>query len=506
MVQILISNKINIMKKFMPLLFAGMLGSAIMYGTIQLFETDTNSPIKIEHVSTMPVQGAMYTADENGEIIPMDFIAPAEAVMKSVVHIRSTSMQQVNMRQQVPSQDPLEFFFGPRNRGGQNGQPTPRVGSGSGVILNDQGYIVTNNHVIESASDIEVTLSDNRSYKAKLIGTDPNTDIAVIQIQEKGLPSIKFEDSDNIRVGEWVLAVGNPLSLNSTVTAGIVSAKARNINILQRDYAIESFIQTDAAINPGNSGGALVNLSGNLIGINTAIASPTGTYAGYGFAVPSNIVSKVVEDLIEYGVVQRGFLGVQINNINSDLAKEYKLDVVTGAYIANVIEGSAGELAGLKAGDAVVGIDGREVKSSAELLEYVGRKRPGDKVTLQLRREGKEINKEVILKNQDGSTDLLAKIEKGTVKMVLGAEMAALDNELAKKLGIPGGVKVLKLNPGIISQQVEMKEGFIITKVDGKAVKTPEDVEKIISSKSGGVLLEGIYEGESGVRYYGLGV
>lgn len=490
----------------MPLLLAGMLGSAAMYGTIQLFEGDANLPLKIEHVSAMPVQGAMYTANERGEIIPMDFTAPAEAVMKSVVHIRSTSMQQANSRQLEPTQDPFEFFFGPRNRGGQNGQPTPRVGSGSGVIINDKGYIVTNNHVIDNASDIEVTLSDNRSYKARLIGTDPNTDIAVIQIQEKGLPSIKFEDSDNIRVGEWVLAVGNPLSLNSTVTAGIVSAKARNINILQREYAIESFIQTDAAINPGNSGGALVNLSGNLIGINTAIASPTGTYAGYGFAVPSNIVSKVVTDLIEFGVVQRGFMGVQINNINSDLAREYKLDVVAGAYIAGVIEGSAGEQAGLKAGDAVVGVDGREIRSSAELLEFVGRKRPGDKITLQIRREGKELSKEVILKNQDGSTELLARIEPGSIKSVLGAEMVAIDSELATKLGIAGGVKVLKLNPGLITQQVEMKEGFIITKVDGKAVKTPEDVERVISSKRGGILLEGIYEGESGIRYYGLGV
>ncbi|MFC2186231.1 Do family serine endopeptidase [Fulvivirgaceae bacterium LMO-SS25] len=494
------------MKKFMPLLLAGMLGSAVMYGTIQIFEDDANVPLKVEHVSSMPVQGAMYTADENGEIIPMDFTAPAEAVMKSVVHIRSTSMQQMTSRQLGPSQDPFEFFFGPRNRGGQNSQPTPRVGSGSGVIINDQGYIVTNNHVIDNASDIEVTLSDNRSYKARLIGTDPNTDIAVIQIQEKGLPSIRFEDSDNIKVGEWVLAVGNPLSLNSTVTAGIVSAKARNINILQRDYAIESFIQTDAAINPGNSGGALVNLSGNLIGINTAIASPTGTYAGYGFAVPSNIVSKVVEDLIEFGVVQRGFLGVQINNITSDLAREYELDVVAGAYIASVIEGSAGELAGLNDGDVIVGIDGRTINSSAELLEYVGRKRPGDKVSLQIRRDGKELSKDVILKNEDGSTELLARIEPGSVKSVLGAEMVAIDAELANKLGIAGGVKVLKLNPGLITQQVEMKEGFIITKVDGKAVKTPEDVERLLSSKSGGILLEGMYEGEPGIRYYGLGV
>ncbi len=494
------------MKQFMTLLLAGMLGSAAMYGTIQIFDKDSDAPVKIEHVSNMPIQGAMYTADENGEIIPLDFTAPAEAVMKSVVHIRSTSMQQTSSRQSSPSQDPFEFFFGPQNRGGQNSEPRPRVGSGSGVLINNNGYIVTNNHVIDNASDIEVTLTDNRSYKATLIGTDPNTDIAVIQIQEKGLPFVNFEDSDNIKVGEWVLAVGNPLSLNSTVTAGIVSAKARNINLLQRDYAIESFIQTDAAINPGNSGGALVNLRGNLIGINTAIASPTGTYAGYGFAVPSNIVSKVVEDLIEFGVVQRGFLGVQISNINSDLAREYNLDVVAGAYIASVLPGSAGEEAGLQAGDVVVGVDGRETKSSAELLEYVGSKRPGDQVSVQIRRDGKELSKDIILKNQDGSTDLLARIEPGRVKSVLGAEMVTIDTELAQRLGIAGGVKVLKLNSGIISQQVEMREGFIITKVDGKEVKTPAEVERLISSKRGGILIEGIYEGEAGVRYYGLGV
>src|SRR5690606_3466633 len=357
------------MKRFLSLFFAAVLGSASTITAIKYFEDDKADPaVKLEYLSGMPASKVAYRVDNEGNVVPLDFTAAAEKVMPAVVHIRST--QQVR-NQQTPSYDPFRDFFGPRVPNG------PSQSSGSGVIINENGYIVTNNHAVQDADVVEVTLYDNRTFKAEVIGSDPDTDLALVKIAEKGLPYLSFVDSDKAKVGEWVLAVGNPFNLNSTVTAGIISAKGRNINILGRNTdgvrtAIESFIQTDAAINPGNSGGALVELNGGLLGINTAIASNTGSYAGYGFAVPSNIVSKIVEDLIKFGTVQRGWLGVSIGNVNSEMAKEFDLAVQNGAYVSGFAENSAAKSAGIKEGDVVVRIDDTPIRSSTALTEYIG--------------------------------------------------------------------------------------------------------------------------------------
>ena len=287
-------------------------------------------------------------------------------------------------------------------------QQQDQEASGSGVIISNDGYIVTNNHVVEGADEIKVNLFDNREFKAKLIGKDPSTDLAVIKIDSKDLQYLTFANSDEVQVGQWVLAVGNPFNLASTVTAGIVSAKTRNINILREkagNLAIESFIQTDAAVNPGNSGGALVDLNGNLIGINSAIATPTGSYAGYSFAIPANLAKKVVKDMVDFGEVQRGFLGVNIREVDDELAKDLKLPKIQGAYIAEVNKGSAGEAGGIKRGDVIMKVGESEITNSADLQEHIARYRPGDKVTLQIFRDGTMISKEVTLKSQENKTE-----------------------------------------------------------------------------------------------------
>jgi Do/DeqQ family serine protease len=359
--------------------------------------------------------------------------------------------------------------------------------------------------VIADADDIEVTLHDNRSYKASVIGTDPSTDLALIQIKEQGLPSLALVNSDDVRVGEWVLAVGNPFNLNSTVTAGIVSAKSRNIRILQDQNAIESFIQTDAAINPGNSGGALVNLQGGLIGINTAIASPTGAYAGYGFAVPSNLVNKVVEDLLKYGTVQRGYLGITIRGVDANLAREKDLDVNRGVYVDSVLEKSAAMDAGLKPGDVITEVDGIDVATAPELQELIATHKPGDRVDLKVFRDRKELEMKATLKNRQGETTLVAS-QKNEIFNILGADFKDLDRETARKLDIDGGVKVTKLYAGKLTRYTDMREGFIITKVDGKKVTGVKDLSAELENKKGGVLLEGVYENLPGEYYYAFGL
>ena len=372
-------------------------------------------------------------------------------------------------------------------------------------MITDDGYIVTNNHVIANASDIEVTLHDNRTYKAKVIGTDPSTDLALIQIKEKGLPFLPFGNSDEVKVGEWVLAVGNPFNLNSTVTAGIVSAKGRNINILPNQSAIESFIQTDAAINPGNSGGALVDMNGGLIGVNTAIASPTGAYAGYGFAVPAQMVEKVVSDLKKYGMVQRGYLGIMIRDVDGNLAREKDLAITAGVYVDSLLENSAAKAAGLEKGDVILAVDGKEVKKAPELQELVARHRPGDKVSLKVDRSGQEKVYIVTLNNREGKTELLDK-DSPTVLTVLGAELEDLDQRTAKKLDIEGGVRVNKLYPGKLRQQTQMKEGFIITKVNQQTIRSVDQLIEMLQNYEGGVMVEGVYEDIPGTYYYAFGL
>jgi serine protease Do len=489
------------MKNFGSLIAAAVLGSTLTVGSFQLF-TNTTDPIRIEHVDGIPAVNTSYTKDLNS--VPLDFTEAAEKVMNAVVHIRSTQTTNNYTQNQQQLPEPFKEFFGPYLRDNR-GQRGPRVGSGSGVIINDQGYIVTNNHVVDQTDDLEVTLHDNRTFKAKVIGTDPTTDLAVIQIEEKGLPYLALSDSDKARVGQWVLAVGNPFNLNSTVTAGIISAKARNIGIIGDSTSIESFIQTDAAVNPGNSGGALVNLNGDLVGINTAIASPTGSYSGYSFAIPSNIVSKVVEDLISYGVVQRGWLGVIIQSVSSPLVRENDLAVNEGAYVAGLADKSGAKDVGVKQDDVIIKIDEMDVKTTANLIGYVGSKRPGDKVKLKINRAGKEIEYEVLLKNREGNIEIVEK-DKTSLLTVLGAELQEIDTKTLKRLGIESGVLVKSLRPGKIRKYTDMKEGFIITKIDGQKIRNKEDIETILKNKEGGILIEGIYQNGSGTYYYGLGV
>jgi len=505
------------MKRFGLLILAAVIGSALTMGTFMIFNFDKNGrSIKIEHISDTPIIGAAYTVNKEGEIVPLEFTDVAKKVMPAVVHIKSTRVQRISRGQDRGNIDPFRDFynddifrrfFGPDFETPQQLPESPRtiVGAGSGVIINSDGYIVTNNHVIDNVDDIEVALQDNRIFKAKVVGTDPSTDIALLQIKGKDLPSIALVNSDEVEVGEWVLAVGNPFNLNSTVTAGIVSAKARNINILQNQRAIESFIQTDAAINPGNSGGALVNLQGGLIGICTAIASRTGTYAGYGFAIPSNLVIKVVEDLLKYGVVQRGYLGIMIRSVDGNLAKEEDLDVTEGVYVDSLTANSAAEASGVKVGDVILKVNDTETKTSSELLEIIGRHRPGDQVELKIDRKGKQMDFPVTLRNQEGETRLY---EKGAVDIldILGIELEAIDKNTAKKLNIPGGVMITKLLTGKLSQNTEVREGFIITKVDGKAVKTINEFVQLLENKKGGVMVEGVYEDYPGVYYYAFGL
>lgn len=501
------------MKKFSSLIAAAVLGSAITIGSVQIFDLDEDRAVKVEHIEKVPAVQAVYK-NEKGEVVPLDFTGAAEKTMPAVVHItsRQTSNYPVqSQREQIP--EAFRDFFGPflQEEGGR--QPMPRVGSGSGVIINPNGYIVTNNHVIANADEVEVTLYNNKSYSAKVIGTDPTTDIALIQVEAKGLPYLSFVNSDDVRVGEWVLAVGNPFNLNSTVTAGIVSAKGRSIGILRGgntrgdtlSTAIESFIQTDAAVNPGNSGGALVNLNGDLIGINTAIASPTGSYSGYSFAVPSNITSRVVEDLMAYGTVQRGWLGVQINNITKDLVEKQDLEVISGAYVAAVDPKSGARQAGVKEGDVIVAIDGRDIDNTAQLIGYIGSKRPGDKINVTVNRDGKEMDYTVTLKNREGTTEIVKK-EREEVLTTLGAELEKVDEETLNKLNISSGVRVKSLQPGLIRKSTQMRAGFIITKIDSKPVESKEEVVKILENKEGGVLIEGVYENVPGKHYYALGL
>ncbi|HEX6889065.1 MAG TPA: Do family serine endopeptidase [Chryseolinea sp.] len=479
------------MKRFGSLFLAAVLGSVVTLVSNQWVQKD-DPAAKVEYVVDVPASKVAYTVDENGAMAPLDFTVAAEKVMPAVVYIRSTQ-EGISRSEEVQSIDPFRDFFGPR------GPQGPSQSSGSGVIISESGYIVTNNHVVQDADIVEVTLYDNRTFKAEVIGTDPDTDLALVKVNEKGLPSLSFVDSDKAKVGEWVLAVGNPYNLNSTVTAGIISAKGRNINILNRNSgegstAIESFIQTDAAINPGNSGGALVELNGGLLGINTAIASPTGSYSGYGFAVPSNIVSKIVEDLMKFGAVQRGWLGVSIGSVNSQIAKEHDLQVREGAYISGFAEKSSAKESGLKEGDVVVKIDETPIRSSTALIEYIGRHRPGDKVNMIVNRKGNELTIPVVLKARDGSTGTV-KPEEREITSTLGIQLETVDPKVLKKLDLNNGVKI-KLGNGRLARYTEMRDGFIVTKVNDVAVKSVKEFTDLMKKKKQGdlVILSGTYE------------
>ena len=503
----------------MKVMIPSMLGSGL---TIVVFLLTglirTNMPVTNHLQPQVPVHHALYTVKENGEFIPLDFTGISKQAMNSVVNIRSSvNAQPQTMPHNFRYQNPFGDMFGddffryfwrePQPGESPQQQPAPyqRMATGSGVIISRDGYIVTNNHVVENASEIEVTLHDNGSYKAKVIGTDPSTDIALLKIKGEDLEAISLGNSDLVEVGQWVLAVGNPYNLNSTITAGIISAKGRNINIIDDQSAIEAFIQTDAAINPGNSGGALVNLNGELVGINTAIASPTGAYAGYGFAIPVNIVNKVVEDIMKYGMVQRAFLGVLIRDIDGNLIQDKHLKISEGVYVDSLTENSAATRAGIKTGDVITRVDDIPIRQSADLLEQIGRRRPGDEVNIVIDRKGKEMTFAVKLRDQEGNTKL---VEKGDLDLfeILGASFENIDKDTADRLGIDGGVRVKGLKNGLLKNETEISEGFIITGINHKKVTMVEDIRKSLKNYTGGVLIQGLYENYPGELYYAFGL
>jgi len=418
-----------------------------------------------------------------------DFTGVANLATPAVVHIKTTAGAAESRGTQPQQFDPFGFFNNPNFRFEMPNQP--RNGSGSGVIITPDGYIITNNHVIAGANKIEVILNDTRTYVAELVGADPNTDIALLRIDQNNLPFLKYGNSDVVKVGEWVVAVGNPFNLTSTVTSGIVSALGRSIDIIRSQgnkYAIENFIQTDAAINPGNSGGALVNTSGELIGINTAIASETGSYVGYGFAVPVNLVKKVVDDLMNYGKVQRGLLGVSIQDINQDLADREGLKSLNGVYVAEVVDGGAGKKAGIRKGDVIQKVNGVAVNSSSGLQGEIGKQRPGDKVKITVLREGSEKEFEVTLQSEDGKTaPEVAKKE--AVNEFSGLKMETTTREERAAMNLRNGVKVVSVDG--IFKKAGIPAGFIITHIANEPVYSGSGAVDLLKSLQGSIAIEG---------------
>jgi serine protease Do len=400
----------------------------------------------------------------------IDFTYAAEQTVHAVVHVHTKAM--VSMQ---PDNPMMQWFYGDRNS-----KPQEVSGYGSGVIISADGYIITNNHVIEDAESVEVTLNDNRTFTAEVVGRDQGSDIALLKIKSDNLPYIKYGDSDQLRLGEWVLAVGNPFNLTSTVTAGIVSAKGRSLGINQGDYKIESFIQTDAALNMGNSGGALVNTKGLLIGITSAIYSPNGAYAGNSFAIPVTIVKKVVDDLKEFGFVQRALIGVNIRDVESADAEKQNLAAVKGILVTNIIEGGSAEEAKMKVNDVIVKFDGQSVNSVSELQEQVGKHRPGDKATVTYMRDGKESTVPIVLKNAAGNTSVVTAEVTGDV--VFGARLEPISTTDKRTYKVESGVKVTELKEGKFNT-IGIERGFIITSVNGKRVSTPAEIRQITNNE-----------------------
>lgn len=463
---------------------------AIFGGIIAVFAYSKLFPQKENIVKTVIERPLGFAAmpGEGGEVV--DFVPAAQHSVEAVVHVKTQTERD--------SYNPLlDFFYGDKYD-----QTQPIVGFGSGVIISKDGYIVTNNHVVAGSDDVFVTLNDKREFKVKLIGTDPSTDIALLKIDSKEeFEYIPWGDSDNLKVGEWVLAVGNPFNLTSTVTAGIVSAKGKSIGIIQGEYRMESFIQTDAAVNRGNSGGALVNIKGELVGINTAILSPSGGFAGISFAVPVSIVRKIVKDLIEFGAVQRAILGVSIKDITAEVIEEEDLDKIEGVFVSGVREESAAKEAGIEEGDVILKINDVPVNSTAELQEQVSRYRPSDKVKVEIKRNGKTKLFDVILRNLQGSTEIVKLDE---FNEVLGARFAELTSKDKTRFKVKNGVKITELNAGKLRAE-GVKEGFVITKVNNQRVASISDLKQIVKNTSGGVYIEGVYS-DGVVAYYAFGL
>ena len=474
------------MKNIIPIVLSSLLSAFIAIFVYKQFESPnviysdgTNAPAVYTNFDWEdPFSGHKQRSFISSS--PTDFISAAQKVTPAVVNIRAVENSNYS-------------WWGSGSYG---------ASSGSGVVISADGFIVTNNHVIEDGNKYEVTLNDRREFEAKLIATDPSTDLALLKINEEGLPHLLIGNSDSLAVGEWVMAVGNPFNLESTVTAGIVSAKGRSIDILEGEYTIESFIQTDAAVNPGNSGGALVNTNGELVGINTAIITRSGKYEGYSFAIPSNLVQKVIKDLRDYGEVQRGLLGIRIGPVNDQNAKELGLPNVEGVYISKVTPNGGAEDAGLRRGDVIVGIDKVKISTIPELQEKVGRLHPGTTINVEYIRDGKRFRADVTLKDENQKTSFASTKIMVNMQEAHGFELRELSKDEKRKLRI-SGVYVENIEVGGVIERTEMDPGYIITKVEGIPVSSVQEVINELKKKRGReVYLEGFYEDYPGEYYY----
>ncbi len=501
------------MKKFGLTLLTAFVGGAVALGSYKLIENKYASNMSFEekqkvYLASNHFSSPNSTSNVSSSGLP-DFVQAAAEVTPAVVYIRTTYSNQGADDQQSQLQQMFGQMFG------QRAQPQVEMASGSGVIISPDGYIVTNNHVVDKAVKIEVVTNDHRDFKAKVIGTDPNTDLALIKIEGSGLPIVRLGNSDNVRVGEWVLAVGNPFRLTSTVTAGIVSAKGRNINIIgnednqeqespfgrtqyqqrpKANQAIESFIQTDAAINPGNSGGALVNASGELVGINSAIASHTGSYEGYGFAIPINLAKKVLDDIEKYGKVKRGYVGISFRALDEDVAAELHVDRTAGLYVDQVIAGGGAAEAGLQPGDIITKVDGNKAYESSDLQETVGRLEPGDKVHLTVLRGGEEKNFTVTLHANNPQPAEVASASTEELYNKIGASFVPLTSEQKARFHVNSGVMVGQVRSGGLFDYTDVPEGSVITSINKQPITSVADIDKVLGNLQHGVLaISGYY-------------
>ena len=484
------------MKEYIKFFAIAILGGSVVLGGQYILKSTDSTENKVIEFDQNPSSVSMYqTANDgdDGAIEIQGFKSAASKTVHAVVYIQTEFTRKSSVYDQYFS---IDDFFGKRS-------PSVLKASGSGVIISSDGYIVTNNHVVQEADKISITLNDKRTYIARLIGTNPSTDLALLKIEEKELEYVTFGNSDEVQVGDWVLAVGNPFNLTSTVTAGIISAKARNINILGSNSAIESFLQTDAVVNPGNSGGALVNTQGELIGINAAIASRTGSYIGYSFAIPVSIVKKVVTDLKEFGSVQRAFLGITIKEVDANLAKEMELESIRGVLVESVMEKGAAANSSIKAGSVILSVDGFVVNSPSLLLERIGLHRPGDRIKLNILQDKKQKEYDVILTNSFGTTEYEKASENDVIDRI-GVSFREVPNKLKLSLGIENGLQVHELENGLF-KTAGIRDGFIVLKIGKTQIDTKKDIETALNDSTGGVLVEGIYP--NGMRaYYGLGL
>lgn len=495
--------------KLKQVLFTVIISALTAFGVTWGYSTyvKTTNTFAGQEKGVVPSNYKLTGLNNNNNTPPgaLDFTVPAAVALPTVVHIKTkTNAKQVSNNlpktkspfSDLFDDDMLQQFFG---KGGSNGYQPQQMASGSGVIISQDGFIVTNNHVVENADELTVTLNNKRSYTAKVVGRDPAYDLAVIKIDATGLPFLLYGNSDDVKIGQWVLALGYPLNLETTVTAGIVSAKSRSLGLnkgTKINSAVESFIQTDAAVNQGNSGGALINTNGELIGINSAIASPTGYYSGYSYAIPVNLVKKVVGDLIKYGNVQRGFLGVAtFNTYDFPESEKAKLDFKyagDGLVITNVSTGSAAEAAGLKKGDIIKSVNGVNLTLVSELQELVSRYKPGDKITVVYNRDNKDMTATATLKNNAGTFEIVK--QQNTILSKLGGDFSNLDPKKAKESGVPGGVVVKKIIEGALSDQTRMRDGFIIVKVNDQPIKNVDDFTKALGN-SKTFTISGFYPG-----------